>query len=146
MPEFASFTTPEPVAEEDRFDARQAIGHAILVRPTEHKTGVVTSNNPNGTDALAADILDLDFPGGPKVFKDTLLFTGSLVDGLKKYIGQLVVVRLQMMTSKTGRTYPTPLPGEAGDTERATAYYSQHGDPFAPTFHTVPQTSAKAPF
>ena len=142
MPEFANFTPPEPQDEGDRFDPREAIDHLLVIRPIEHKTGIITTNAPNGTDAVSADVLDLDHTGGPKVYNDTLLFTGALVDGLKPFVGQVVVIRLEMRKSKSGRTYPSPIASRDGDQQRAQDYWTKNGDPFIPALQTVSQ----APF
>lgn len=135
MSQFAQFVAPEP-SDGDRFIPKDNVGHVIVVKALEHKTGIVTSNSPNGTDAIAADVLDLDSPGEPAVYRDTLLFGGAFTDGLKGYVGQLVVVRIESRQSKSGRTYAAPVGVGDADQARAKAAFA-NGDPFAPEVQAV---------
>lgn len=143
MTEFAEFRPPEQ-SEGGRFVPKDNIGHVIVVKVHEHKTGIVTSNSPNGTDAIGADVLDLDSPGGPAVYHDTLLFGGAFTDALKHYIGQMVVVKIELRQSKSGRTYAAPNSATEADKARASASF-RSGDPFAPNLATV-ASQPEAPF
>ena len=141
MTQFADFTEPVPG---DRFIPKDNTGHVIVVKALEHKTGIVTSNSPNGTDAIGADVLDLDAPGGPAVYRDTLLFGGAYVDALKSYIGQLVVVKIEERKSNSGRTYTCPVAADDAAKARAQTEFAK-GDPFAAPLTTVSE-GAVAPF
>lgn len=141
MSQFAQFVAPEQ-SDGDRFIPRDNIGHVVVIKPAEHKTGIVTSNSANGTDAISADVIDLDATDGPAVYRDTLLFGGAFVDALKNYLGQLVVVKIESRTSKSGRTYAVPTAVEQTDSKRAEDLFSK-GDPFAQEIKTV---SAAPPF
>lgn len=142
MTQFADFTEPVPG---DRFIPKDNVGHVIVVKALEHKTGIVTSNSPNGTDAIGADVLDLDAPGGPAVYRDTLLFGGAYVDALKSYLGQLVVVKIEERKSNSGRTYTCPVAADDQAKARAQAEFAK-GDPFAAELTTVATEGAVAPF
>lgn len=142
MTEFADYVAPEVG---DTFIAKDNIDHVIVVRPIEHKTGVVTANSPNGTDAVSAHVLDLDAPSGPATYRDVLLFGGAMVDGFKNYIGQTVVVKIEKRQSKSGRSYPAPV--GVGEDQKARAKQAfAAGDPFAPDITTTQSVGAVAPF
>jgi hypothetical protein len=143
MPQFEQFTPPQ-FAEGDMYKPKDNIGHILVVKPLEVRSGIVTENSPDGTDAIACDIIDLDTTGGPAVFRDALLFGGALVDGFKGYLGKLLVVRLESRNSKNGRKYPVPAAADDAEKARAEAYFATNPDPFAPQFHTV--DTNKAPF
>jgi hypothetical protein len=141
-PQFAEFTPP---VEGDRYTPKDNIGHVLIVKPTEKREGVVTENSPEGTTAVAVSLVDLDDTSGtPKVYRDALLFGGALVDGLSPYVGQTLVIKLDLKTSKAGRTYPNPVKAEAADMQRASAYITANGDPFAPTLGTIDAGSASS--
>lgn len=142
MTEFADFVEPEVG---DRFSPKDNIGHVIAVKPLEYKTGIVTGNSPNGTDAIAGDVVDLDAPDGPAVYKDALIFGGSFVDAFKPYLNKLVVVKIEQRTSKAGRLYSAPVVATEVDIARARALFAQ-GDPFAAELQTVAPATAQAPF
>lgn len=143
MTQFAEFTEPVPG---DRFIPKDNVDHVIVVRALEHKTGISTANSgPNGTDAISADVLDLDAPGGPAVYRDTLLFGGAYVDALKSYIGQLVVVKIENRKSNSGRFYTCPVAADDAAKGRAQAEFAK-GDPFAAELTTVGTEDAVAPF
>jgi len=141
MTRFADFHAPE-AADGDRFIPKDNIGHVVVIKALEHKTGMVTSNSPNGTDAISADIVDLDAQGEPAVYRDTLLFGGAFTDALKGFIGQMVVVKVELRNSKSGRTYAAPIAVGDEDKKRAEELFAK-GDPFAAQIRTV---SAAAPF
>lgn len=142
MSQFAEFVEPEVG---DRFVPKDNVGHVVVIKALEHKTGIVTSNSPNGTDAIGADVVDLDAPDEPAVYRDSLLFGGAFVDALKGYIGQLVVVKLDKRTSKSGRDYCVPIPADDAAQQRARDLFAK-GDPFAAEIQTVQPASAQAPF
>lgn len=140
MSDFADFHEPVPG---DRFIPKDNVGHVIVIKATGIKTGVVTANSPNGTDAVAASVLDLDAPEGPAVYRDTLLFGGAFVDALRQYIGKLVVVRVDKRQSVSGRTYATPVSATEAEQARAKAEFAK-GDPFAEELVTPAAAPAAA--
>ena len=142
MTQFADFVEPEIG---DRFAPKDNIGHVIVVKPLEYKTGIVTGNSPNGTDAIGANLVDLDAPGEPAVYNDALIFGGSFVDAFKPYLGQVVVVKIEQRTSKAGRLYAAPITATPADIERAKALFAK-GDPFAVQLQTVAAPTAMPPF
>jgi hypothetical protein len=141
MTQFADFVEPEVG---DRFAPKDNIGHVIVVKPLEYKTGIVTGNSPNGTDAIGANVVDLDAPGEPAVYLDALIFGGSFVDAFKPFLGQVVVVKIEQRTSKAGRLYSAPVVAGPADIERAKALFAK-GDPFAAEIQTVPAASVAQP-
>lgn len=145
FPAFADFTEPER-SDEDRFVPKDNVGHVVVVKPLEHKTGVITDNSPLGTDAIGAQVLDLDAPAGVAVYRDALIFGGAFVDAFRPFIGQTVVVKIASRKSKSGRNYTVPVAVEDADKKRAEAEFAK-GDPFAPELTTVAsQTEAEPPF
>ena len=143
-PMFATFTAPEPTSEEDRFSAKDNIGHVIVVKVNERRDGIVTANSPGGTSAVACDVADLDNPGGPRVYRDTLIFGGAMVDALAPFVGQMVVVKLESRKSNSGRTYPAPVEAMPPDLARASSFFVANPAVFAPVMNTVAPNTAAA--
>lgn len=149
MTDFDTFTPPV-ITDGDMFRPHENIGHTLIVKVLELKHGVVTPNTPQGGPAVIVDLVDLDSPGAPAIYRDVLWMGGAFVDGLKelapggtKHTGRPVVIGIESRTGKSGRAYAAPVAADAPALGRAGAYYQAHGDPFAPTFDT---TGDRPPF
>lgn len=157
----------EPPEIGDMFVPKDNVGHVLVIKPHEVKTGVVTSQSTDGTSAVAADLVDLNAPGGPAIYRNALLFGGAFVDALRPYLGRLVAVRVEQQTSKSGRLYCHPAALDAATTQRARAWVDQNNpftepittvspvpsptppvaqDPWAPARPATTSPSAQAPF
>lgn len=142
--EISTYTPPER-SEGDSFKPSEHIDQLLIVKVTETKHIESTAHKPEGGPGVIADVCNLDDNGA--VARDILWMNGAIVDGLKGYVGQVLVIRFGWEKSgKSGREYIVVKPVEGADLERARAHVAK-GDPFAPEVGTVsqPQT-AQAPF
>jgi hypothetical protein len=144
IPQFDTYVAPA-ANDGDRYKPKENFGHVLVIKALEHKTGVITENSPEGTDAISAHLVDLD-DTGQQVYRDTLLFGGALVDGLKGNIGKLLVIRLEPKKGVSGRTYPIIVAATDAELKRAEEWFATHADPFAPTFTTVAKDDDQPPF
>lgn len=149
-PEFATYVPPPPPEAGDKYKPIEHLGRTLIVMVNEFKPSIVTPNSPNGGPGVIVDLVDLDDPAEPTIYRDVLWMSGAIVDGLRTHAGSrkpvLIVFRSQV--GKSGRAYPLADPvGEAGQ-ERAAKFYAAHGDPFAATFAspTPADDDAEPPF
>lgn len=95
-------------------------GHLLIVKPTEYKTGIVTSLGE--AEAIQADVIDLDTN---EEHSDVLFFNVGLRSGLKSKIGSQVLTRIGQGSAKPGKSAPWILidaTTDAADVTKATAY------------------------
>ena len=131
-PTFGKVVPPE--FNGDVYKPAENYDRALIVKVKARKEGIVTANSPEGGPGVVCDLVELDTN---KILRDVLWMGGAVVDTLTPFVGgEIVVIKFEPKKSNTGRTYPSPINSEA-DFPRATAFYSQHGDPFAPQFANV---------
>lgn len=136
--EFGEYTAPV-VTEGDTYRARDHYGNSAIIKVLEHKGEIVTPNSPNGAPGVICDVYDLNLKAA---FRDVLMMTGAIVDGLKPHVGKNpVVVRWGKAIAKNGRDYPTAEPASEGAITAAKGVYAA-GDPFAPEVGTVQESEA----
>lgn len=141
--EFSTYTAPER-SEGDTFKPSEHIGHLLIIRVNEHKHIESTQHKPDGGPGVIVDVCNLDDDAA--VARDVLWMNGALVDGLRGYVGQHLVIKLAYEKSaKSGREYIVVKPATESDVERAKAQVAK-GDPFAPSLSTPAPQSAQAPF
>lgn len=142
--QLGNYTPPEKT-EGDSYKPSENAGHVLIVKVNDHKHIDSTAYNSAGGPGVILDVCDLD--QGGKVFRDILWMNGALVDGLKNYVGQTIVIKLAWTKSaKSGREYVSIVPANDEDMRRAQARVDQ-GDPFAPTLTTPqPTPGSAAPF
>jgi hypothetical protein len=134
---------PPAAGDGDVWLPRDNYGHPIIVKVREKRTGVITANSPDGTDALLVDLVDLT---DGSVSRDVLWFGGGIVDPLSGYVGgNPMVIVFVAKTSKSGRSYPTPEPGDAATVTYAQQWLAANGDPFVPKLSPMASPAAAAP-
>ena len=138
---FKTYEEPEFV-QGDTYRAHEHYGAEIVVKIKQHKDGIVTPNSPDGAPGVIVDLVDL---GDGKTYRDVLFMGGAMVDGLKRYLGGLVVVTIQPRKSKSNRTYPAPEGTGDEGIKRAQAWIAKNGDPFTAAIST-PSNDDKPPF
>lgn len=131
----------EPAAAEgDTYKPREHYGNSCIIKVTDYRESIVTSNSPNGAPGVICDVYDLNMK---ETFRDVLMMTGALVDGFKPHVGgNPIVVKWEKTVAKNGRDYARAVPAVEAAIEAAKAVYAA-GDPFAPTLGTI---DAEAPF
>lgn len=87
----------------ERCSPSEVIGHLLIIKPTEHRTGVPTANY-GPKDAIQVDVVDLD--QGGKIFRDCLWFNGVLIGSLRGHLGELVLGRMAQGQPKPGQSAP----------------------------------------
>lgn len=142
--QFATYTQPERT-EGDSFKPSEHIGALLIVKVNESKHIESTTHKPEGGPGVVVDVCDLD--NGGTVARDVLWMNGAIVDGLKNYVGQLLVIKFAWAKSqKSGREYITVQPADAAEQTRAEAHVKASGDPFAPTLTTPAPANDQPPF
>jgi hypothetical protein len=142
-PSFEDFVAPS-MEDSDKYAPKDHYDKPLAVKVREHKEGIVTANSPDGAPGVIVDLVDLT---DGKVYRNTLWMGGAVVDGLKQYVGKVLVIRFESRKSNSGRTYPAPVAASAADKELAGKYWSAKGDPFAPVFADLgPSASDEPPF
>ncbi|HLL68840.1 MAG TPA: hypothetical protein VK453_24470 [Micromonosporaceae bacterium] len=111
----ATFTAP---AAGDILQPKDIVGHLLIVRPTEHATGISTTFGEK--DGIRADVcvlteLDPTTQQPGRVYQSVLWLQGKLVGSLKKSIGDLVLARMSVGTGKPGQQPPFELDDATGD-------------------------------
>jgi len=139
---FATYQPPER-SDGDSFKPSEHIDTPLIVAVREHKTGIVTEFSPDGKDGV---IVDACAYGSGLVATDVLWMNGALVDGLKGYIGQTLVIRLVWAKGKSGRDYVTIAQATPEELKAAEKYVKDNGDPFAPELATVASKASDVPF
>ena len=139
---FATYQPPER-SDGGTFKPSEHIDAPLIVAVREHKTGIVTEFSPDGKDGVIIDVCD--YTAGD-VATDVLWMNGALVDGLKGYLGQTLVIRLVWAKGKSGRDYVTIAQATAAELSGAEAHVKANGDPFAPALATVSKGSSDVPF
>lgn len=129
-PTFEDFVAPVN-EDSDPYPPKDNYNKPLLVKVREHKEGIVTSNSPDGAPGVIVDLVDLS---DGKIYRNTLWMGGAVVDGLKQYVGKVLVIRFESRKSNSGRTYPAPIKASDEDKTLATRYYDSKGDPFKPQF------------
>src|SRR2546429_3487893 len=121
------------------------IGHLLIVRPSEHVTGINTTFGEK--DGIRADVCVLTMPddhGQPgKVYRNILWLQGKLVGGLKSQIGELVLARMALGSPKPNQKPPFELDSaleDAACVAAAEAWINAH-----PDFMTTLKPPAAAP-
>jgi hypothetical protein len=141
--EFSTFTPPERT-EGDSYKPSEHIGSLLIVKVTEHKHIESTAHKPEGGPGVIADVCDLD--DGGKVSRDILWMNGAVVDSLRGYVGQHLVIKFGWEKSaKSGREYIVVQQADESEVKRAQEHVAK-GDPFAPEVKAVTPQTAKAPF
>lgn len=139
--DFATYTPPEHT-EGDSFKPSEHVGKPLIVKVNEHKHIASTTHKPEGGPGVLVDVCDL---GDGAVYRDVLWMNVALVDGLKPYLGQHLVIRFAWTKSpKTGKDYITIEPAQAADQQLAQQYVNQKGDPFPPVLNTTGQQGQAA--
>lgn len=123
------------------------IGHLLIIRPTEHATGINTTfGEKDGIRADVCVLTQLDDHGQPgKVYRNILWLQGKLTGSLKSQIGALVLARMSTGTPKPGQKPPFELNSaleDAAAVAAAEAWINAHPD-FMATLK--PPTAAPAP-
>lgn len=135
---FADYTPP--VNEEgDHYRARDNWNHTCIVMVRQYKEEIVTPNSPQGAPGVIVDLVDLD---NDQTYRNVLMMTGAIVDGFKAHAGtgKPLVIWWKQARANNGRDYPSPMPATPDQIQRATAYYTKNGDPFAVELGTVTDT------
>lgn len=143
MTTFATYTPPPPPEAGDSYKPIEHLGRVLIVSVSEFKPSIVTPNSPNGGPGVIVDLVDLDDPNGPAIYRDVLWMSGAVVDGLKEHAGtrKPVLITFRAQVGKSGRSYPLADPVGDEGARRASDYYAKHGDPFSQTFAS-PGTAA----
>ena len=141
MTRFQKYEEPS-VTQGDTYKPIDHVGATLIVKVKEHKTGIVTENSPDGGPGVIVDLVDLD---NSLVYRDVLWMGGAMVDGLKQYVGGMIVVEIESRKSKSGRKYPAPIGVSDSVLKAADAYFEKNGDPFAVKLSTV-KDDDKPPF
>jgi hypothetical protein len=76
-------------------------GHALIIRPLSHETGIPTSFGEK--DAIKCDVADLT---AGTYHPDCLWFPGGIIGSLKGRIGQLVLAQVAQGEPKPGQSPP----------------------------------------
>lgn len=122
-----------PPASTQGIDLAAVKGHLLLISPTSHEIGVVTSFGP--ADPIRANVVDLD---SGDTYEDILIFPRVLVSQLKPRIGGKVLGRLGQGVAKAGQSAPWTLDAfSPEDAKKAEAYLAK-----APSF--TPATAGPA--
>lgn len=130
-PPFGTYTEPETG---DQFKPAENYNVPLIVKVKQRKEGIVTTNTPEGGPGVICDVVNLTTS---EVLRNVLWMGGAIVDGLTPFVnGSPLVIRFEPRKSSSGRTYPSPV-NAAEYHPHASAYYAQHGDPFAPQFGSV---------
>jgi hypothetical protein len=140
--ELSTYTPPERT-EGDSFKPSEHVGQLLIVKVVDHKHIQSTTHKPEGGPGVILNVCNLDDDG--KVARDILWMNGALVDGLKNYVGQTLVIKLAWAKSASGREYLTISPADTAEIAKAQAHVAK-GDPFAETVATVAPASAAPPF
>lgn len=131
--EFGTYEEPAQV-EGDTYKPRENYGHSAIVRVSEYKESVVTSNSPKGAPAVIIDVYDLN---NKRAYLDVLIMTGALVDGFKPHVdGHPIVIKWEKAVAGNGRDYAKAVPAVAAAIEAAKAVYAT-GDPFSGSIQAV---------
>lgn len=138
-PQFDTYTPPV-MEDSDEYKPFNNYGHACVVMVKEFKPLVVTPNSPNGAPAVIVDLVDMN---NDEVYRNVLMMTGAIVDGLKTRVGtgKPIVVSWGKRTSTSGRTYAAPEAATPEQLTAAGAWYAKNGDPFAAKFDTVDEAT-----
>ncbi len=121
-----------PVSEDsDDYKPRDNYGNPCIVRVREFKAEITTVNGT--ADAMFADIHDLSLN---QTFRNVMLMGGAFVDGLKPYLGKLLVVSWEKKMSTANRPYAVPKAATPEQIALAKAVLAK-GDPFAPAVATI---------
>jgi len=120
-------------------------GHLLIVKPTEYKSGIVTSLGD--AEAIQCDVIDLDTN---EEHSDVLFFNVGLRSGLKSKIGSQVLTRIGQGTAKAGKSAPWILidaTTDTADVAKATAYITAKATgtlaaPATPTATVTPEAIA----
>lgn len=115
----------------------------VIVKVRAVRSGVVTSNSPEGTDALLVDLVDLSTS---EVLRDVLWFGGAVLDNLTEHVGGLaLVIKFAPRKSKAGRDYVAPEEGSDAEIAYARQWLAAKGDPFVAPLATLNPVPAPAP-
>lgn len=101
---------------------KDIIGHLLVVKPLEFVEKIQTEMGPS--DAIRVDVADLDAQGGPVIFRDALWFN-TLLLGLRRQLGELVLGRMSQGTARGSQSPPFMLvdaTADPGATSRATLW------------------------
>jgi hypothetical protein len=107
----------------------ELMGELLLIRPTEYIEAMVTSANPEPTDAVRADIVVLREDGTADEHDDFLVFPVLLKPTLKAALdkGELFLGRLGTGDKKPGKSAPYVFTqASADDAKLASAYGTAH--------------------
>jgi hypothetical protein len=119
---------PQPTGE-GGWSPKDNLGRPVIVKVKGVREGIVTANSgPEGATALVVDLVDLT---NGEVHRDSLWFSGAVVDGLTPHIGgQPIVIQFVNRTSKSGRPYPVAESCPENVETYADQWIAQNGDPF----------------
>lgn len=93
-------------------------GRLLLIKPLSFEAGVQTSFGES--DAVKADVIELDGPDAGTEHTEALVFPKILVSQLKPKVGKQVLGRLGKGQAKPGQSAPHVL-GEATDQDKDVA-------------------------
>ena len=119
------------------FDYEAALGHLLVISPSEIVEGVQTVNGVR--DAVRCDIVDVDDPD--LSVEDALVFPKVLISSLRSRLGQKVLGHLKQGVAKPGQNAPWMLEDASTDpkaVKSAQAAIKGAGKPAA--------AASKAPF
>lgn len=136
----------QPAEQGDKVPMAELPGSLVLIKVTEHRTGIATDYGPK--DAVACDVHVLDGKHGGEVFDNALLFQGALIGALKGAVGGGPVLgRVALGTAKAGQNAPyVLLPFTAQDAAVAGPYWaSVQAKGFQVPAAAVPTPAAAAP-
>lgn len=138
---FGTYSAPT-IEEGDQYKPKEHYGNSVVVKVNELKPSLVTKNSPDGAPAVICDLVDLN---KKQVYRNVLMMTGAIVDGLRPHVGtgKPVVVKWEKRESKSGRDYAFPGAASPEAVAAAEKWWSEKGDPFAQEFATVTE---EAPF
>jgi hypothetical protein len=149
MTQFGKFSGSVAGGSGDVWAPKEHPGVPIIVKARAVRNGVVTSNSPEGTDALCVDLVDLTTG---EIHRDVLWFGGAVLDSLTEHVGSHpVVIKFMPRLSKQGRPYVAPEEADPAEIAYAQQWITHHGDPFvnlaqmAPAAVTAPAPVVTAP-
>ena len=122
------YTPPVSADVDENSKPRELLNRTLVVQALEIRDGIVTRESPDGTTAIRLNVADIT---AGKAYVDALWFGGGLVDNLKPAIGKTVAIRLELVKSAAGRTYPKVLAASDEDKKAAGAWLQSNPTAFA---------------
>lgn len=140
---FTPKASPSDDPNKVRVSPKEVVGSLLIVRVNEFKEAVKTRFAPEGSPAIALDLVSVETGN---VAPDQLWFNGALVDQLKDYVGEIVPCRLGWATSaSSGYPYITVEETSDADDEAVAQFLDANPNVFDSAQGEAPAPASKAP-